>query len=518
VFLVVDQMRADYVERFRSDWRGGFHRFLTEGAWFRDAAYPYLGTVTCAGHATIATGAFPHTHGIFQNGWWDRARERVVTCTEDASARAIGYELRATGGDSAHQLLGPTLADEIRRQRSGRVVSLSLKDRSAIMLAGRAGDAVTWMSSDAANWITSSAFTSTPVPAVQAFVDANPVEKDYGKTWSRTLADAAYREPDDGLAEAPPPGWTRTFPHVLGSFSGHPDAEFRAQWERSPYADAYLGRFAAALVESLQLGKHEGVDVLAVGFSTPDLVGHAFGPQSQETRDIYVHLDETLGRLLDRLDSLVGRDQYVAALTGDHGVTDIPEQAVQARRDAGRINGRGLVDIVEQRAQAILGPGRYVAALSGTDVYFQSGIYQRLKRKPAALDQIVAGLATRPGIAKVFRSEQLKGRVSAADPDLRAAALSFVSGRSGDLIIVPKPGWIMSATGTTHGSATADDQRVPVLLMGRGIRPGEYFLPVTPADIAPTLAALCGMTMAKAEGHPLRAAMAGVTATSPAHR
>jgi predicted AlkP superfamily pyrophosphatase or phosphodiesterase len=515
VILVVDQMRADYVDRFKTEWRGGFHRLLTDGAWFRQAAYPYLGTVTCAGHATVATGAFPHTHGIIHNGWWDRAEGRVVTCTEDPAVTDLGYgSVTAKGGDSAHQLLLPTLADELRTQRSAHVVSLSLKDRSAVMLAGHGADVVVWMSNDLNGWVTSTAFTTAPVPAVESFIEANRVDADYGKTWTRLLPDADYREPDDAVGEAPPAGWTRTLPHVLTGAAGRPDSQFHAQWERSPYADAYLGRFAASLTQSLQLGRHQGTDVLAVSFSSPDLVGHAFGPRSQETHDMYAHLDRTIGQLLDGLDALVGRDHYVVALTSDHSVSDIPEQALKNGQPAGRITSRALIDVAEQRAQVTLGSGKYVAALSGTDLYFAPGAYQKLRATSGALLYVLAGLTAHPGVSRVFRTEQLTDRPPAADAERRAAALSYMNGRSGDLVIVPKPGWMMAATGTTHGSASADDQRVPILMMGPGIKPGEYSTPATPADIAPTLAALCGVTMTKAEGRPLVEAMSHPAATS----
>jgi predicted AlkP superfamily pyrophosphatase or phosphodiesterase len=500
-------MRADYVDRFRGEWHGGFHRLLADGAWFRQAAYPYLETVTCSGHATIATGAFPRTHGIVQNSWWDRAVGHVVTCTEDPTARNVGYAVTAKGGDSAHRLLLPTLADELRRQRSAHVVSLSLKNRSAVMLAGRGGDVVAWLSADLDGWITSSAYAAAPVPAARAFIEANPIDADYGKTWSRLLPDADYSEPDDGLGEAAPEGWTPRFPHVLASLGGRADAKFHALWQRSPYADDYLVRFAASLVQSVQLGRHEGIDLLAVSFSTPDLVGHAFGPRSHEVHDIYARLDRSLGDLLEVLDRFVGRDQYVVALTADHGVADIPEQAAQAGRTAGRISSRALVDIVEQRAQAALGPGTYVAALVGNDVYFQPGIYEKLRASSGALVYVMAGLTGQPGISRVFRADALE-RATAGDPELRAAALSYVAGRSGDLVIVLKPGWMMAAAGTTHGSSSAEDQRVPILFMGRGIRHGEYVTPATPADIAPTLAALSGVTLSKAEGRVLREATA----------
>ena len=502
VVIVVDQMRADYVDRFNGEWTAGLKRMVTQGAWFQQAAYPYLTTVTCAGHATISTGSFPHTHGIFQNAWWDRDARKQMTCTEDPRIGDVGYGVTVTGGDSPHRLLVPTFGDQMRDRRQAHVVSLSLKARSAIMLGGHGGDAITWLTESLDGWETSSVYSEKGVPAVKAFVDANPVAADFGKTWERSLPASSYSGPDDGLGEAPPQGWTRSFPHALNGTAGTVDGTYYAQWERSPFADAYLGRFAAALVQSLKLGTHDGTDVLAVSFSSPDLVGHAFGPRSHEIQDMYTHLDKTIGALFDRLDAIVGKGRWVAGLSADHGVTPIPEQLVAEGKDAGRIAGSAMVDAIEQVLKPALGEGRHVTVLNTNDIYFEPGVYDRILQKKQLAGAVISTIAARPGVQRVFRSEELKGAASSKDPLLRAAALSYVPGRSGDLIFAAKPGWMISVGGTTHGSATADDQRVPILLLGPGVKAGKYQDAASPADLAPTLAMLSGLTM-KAEGHPL---------------
>ena len=497
VLIVVDQMRADYVDRFGPDWTGGLHRLAADGAWFQQAAYPYLTTVTCAGHATISTGAFPHTHGVFQNAWWDREAGRQMTCTQDPKATALTYGGTAAHGDSAWRLEVPTFTDEMREQRRAHVVSLSLKDRSAIMLGGHGGDAVTWLTNALDGWVTSSAFSSTGVPAVKAFVDANPLDgrlrQDVG---SRCCRADHYTGADDAPGEAPPPGWTRSFPHVVADAT---------QWERSPFADAYLGRFAASLVESFHLGTHETTDVLAVSFSSPDLVGHAFGPRSHEIQDMYAHLDVTIGALFARLDELVGKGRGVVALTADHGVTPVPEQLVAEGKDAGRISGVAMAEAIERVVRPALGDGRHVAAVAGNDIYFDPGVYEKIRETPALLDSVLKALAAMPAVEHVFQSEQLRGAAAAASGDrlLRAAALSYAPGRSGDLIVALKPGWVEIAAGATHGSANPDDQRVPILFYGHGVKPGKYQQAASPADVTPTLAKIAGITMPKAEGHAL---------------
>jgi predicted AlkP superfamily pyrophosphatase or phosphodiesterase len=502
VLLVVDQMRADYVDKFNGEWTGGLKRMATEGAWFQQAAYPYLTTVTCAGHATIATGSFPHVHGVFQNSWWDRDTRKQVLCNEDPRVKDVFYGTAVPAGDSGFRLQVPTLADVVRSQRKGKVVTLALKDRSAIMLAGHGGDAVTWLSSAMDGWVTSPVFSEQPVPAVKAFIDANPIAADFGKIWEKILPAASYTGSDEGLAEATPQGWTRSFPHVLNGANNAVDATYFAQWERSPFADAYVGRFAASLVKALELGKHEGTDVLGVSFSTPDMVGHAFGPRSHEVRDLYAHLDRTIGALFDALDAAVGKGQWVVGLSADHGVTPIPEQLVAEGKDAGRVSGGAIIDAVNQALLPALGQGRHVTALSTNDLYFEPGVYDKVRRTPAAISAAIAAIMSRPGVLRVFRSEDVRGAEKSNDPLLRAAALSYFPGRSGDLILAMKPGWMISAGGTTHGSANPDDQRVPVMFYGAGIKAGKYQDAATPADVAPTLAAILGLSL-KAEGHAL---------------
>jgi hypothetical protein len=445
VIIVVDQMRADYVDRFNGEWTGGLKRMVTQGAWFQQAAYPYLTTVTCAGHATIATGSFPHTHGVFQNAWWDREARRQMTCTQDPKATNIGYGVAVTGGDSAYRLQVPTFTDQMRTARQAHVAAISLKDRSAVMLAGHGGDAVAWLTNTLDGWESSTVYSETPVPAIKAFVEANPIAGDFGKTWDRMLPAASYSGPDDGMGEAPPQGWTRSFPHPLNGASGKADGTFFAQWERSPFADAYLGRFAA---------------------------------------------------------SLVGRERWVVGLSSDHGVTAIPEQLVAEGKDGGRIDGGGIYNAIEDVLHPVMTQGRHVTAISTNDIYFEPGVYDTIRKSRELTAKVRGAIEARPGVQRVFLSEEIRDGAKSNDPLVRAAALSYFPGRSGDIVFAPKPGWMISTAGTTHGSATPDDQRVPIMFLGAGIKAGKYQEAATPADIAPTLAAIVGLSM-KAEGHAL---------------
>src|SRR5438552_6417128 len=214
VVIVVDQMRADYIEKFRGQWSDGLKRLVEHGAWFREAAYPYAATETCVGHATISTGAFPATHGIIANAWWDRDSQKMVTCTFDPNVTNLAYAGgSATGGDSAWRMRLPAFSDELRFQSGGstRVVTFSLKARAAVTMGGHKADAVTWF--DNGSWITSSAYGS--MPFIEDFVKAHAMKADYGKTWELSLPKSEYWYDEKATGAETAEGWELTFPHML---------------------------------------------------------------------------------------------------------------------------------------------------------------------------------------------------------------------------------------------------------------------------------------------------------------
>ncbi len=518
VLLVVDQMRGDYVDKFLGQWTGGLKRLVEEGAWFRDAAYPYAATETCVGHATISTGAFPATHGMVANAWWDRKDQKMVTCTADPdpSVKNTGYAgATPQGADTAWRMAVPSFAEELKFQTSGatRVVTFSLKARAAITMAGHKADAATWF--DGGSWVTSSAYGTLPFLEEQS--KSHPAKADFGKTWSLSLPESAYWYGEKALGAVPPGGWDLTFPHPLRGKSGvgEPDPDFYNQWASSPYADTALTDLAEKTVDALNLGKAAGTDFLAVSYSTVDYVGHEFGPRSREIQDILVRLDKDLSNLFAHLDAKVGRGNYVVALTADHGVVPVPEDMQRTGADAGLLHLPELQERIEKALEAFKYPKPAVASVSGSDVYFAPSVYDKLQHDPAAMQAVLDAALEQPGVAAVYRAEELRDRPATESPMHRAFAYSYFPGRSGDLFILPKPYWLLDGTptgkqrsyGTGHGVPYNYDQHVPLLLMGFGIQPGQYFQPVTPADIAPTFAVLCGITLSSRDGHALAEAL-----------
>jgi predicted AlkP superfamily pyrophosphatase or phosphodiesterase len=519
VMLVVDQMRGDYVDKFLGQWRGGLRRLVEEGAWFRDAAYPYAATETCVGHTTISTGALPATHGMIANAWWDRETQKMVTCTWDPKAKNAGYAgVSVKGGDTAWRMAVPAFAEELKFQTGGatRVVTFSLKARAAITMAGHKADAVTWFDGGTGAWTTSNVYGT--LPFIDDYAKAHPVKADYGKTWSLSLPESAYGYDEKATGAVPPEGWNLTFPHPLrGKAAGsEPDEEFYEEWATSPFADTYLTQLAETAVDSLGMGKGGRTDFLGVSYSTVDYVGHAYGPRSREIQDILVRLDGDLAELFAHLDRKVGRDNYVVALSADHGVVPIPEDMQKTGADAGLLRIPELQERMEKALEPFSFGKPAIARISSSDVYFSPGVYDRLKSDSAAMKAVMEAAISQPGVAEVFRAEELRNRPATQNPLLSAMAASYFPGRSGDLFIVPKAYWLMDSTpagkardyGTSHGTPWNYDQHVPLLLMGSGVQTGEYHGNVTPADIAPTLASLCGITLAPRDGRVLAEALA----------
>jgi predicted AlkP superfamily pyrophosphatase or phosphodiesterase len=510
-------MRGDYIARYGSQWTGGLRRLVDGGAWFRRAAYPYLTNVTCVGHATVSTGAFPRTHGLVGNAWFDRDLGRSTGCTFDPGLTTISYASPVAGGEGPSRIRAATLADELRAQMPvpARVVTMSIKERTAITLAGHRADAATWFNPAAGGFVTSSAYTSAPVPFVTAFTKANPVTADLGKVWTRMLPAGRYLFADAGRGEKPPAFWSAEFPHALEAKGEVPDAQFFEAWESSPFSDDYLGRLAIASVDALKLGQGTGTDFLGISFSALDLVGHDFGPTSHEVQDTLARLDRTIGALLDHLDRTAGAGNYVIALTADHGVAPIPEQAAAFGIDAGRLDAALVRQAAQTALASALGPGSYVVRSQYSDLILEPDVVEKLRRDPRALDQVLRALRAVPGVAAAFFAEQLDAHAAAGERYAHAALLSYYPGRSGDVIVMPQPYWFFVAadgtaqpgSATSHGTMYGYDQKVPIILFGKGVKPGEYARVVTPADIAPTLAYLCGVTLAHADGEILGEAL-----------
>lgn len=503
VLLMVDQMRADYIDRYGDQWNSGLRRLLTEGAWFREADYPFANTVTCSGHASVSTGTLPSVHGMIQNSWYDREFGRVVACADDPAAFNLSYGKPVSDGESGFRLLVPTVGDELRAQLSPtpRIVSLSLKARTAATLGGKHPDAIAWVSDQGA-WTTSTAYGGL-VPEIEKYVATHPVEQQLWSVWDRTLPKSDYRFDERALGVRGDPS-TTTFPHVIRSWD---------DWQESPLADEYLTRMSLDVVQHMKLGGAGRTDMLSIGYSVLDQVGHDFGPNSHEVQDVLVRLDRSVGELLTGLDRIVGRGNYLVALTSDHGVAPTPERSRAVGLDAQRLPGATVTDAAQRAIASVLGRGKYVRRMVNSEIYLEDGVLDALGAQGGPIEKVRQALLSVEGVAAVYMRSDFTPERLAADPVAQKVANSFFPSRSGDIFVIAKPYWLVNNNLTAnHGTPYRYDTHVPVVLMGPGIKAGEYLEPVTPLDIAPTLAHLAGITLPFTQGHLLTAALAVPTA------
>ncbi|HUR94713.1 MAG TPA: alkaline phosphatase family protein [Gemmatimonadales bacterium] len=494
VIIAVDQLRADQIDRFRPSFTSnGFKLFLDRGARFASARYEHAVTETCPGHAVILTGSYAMVNGIVANDWYDRKLGRAVYCAEDTAVALVG----ATGpGRSPRALLAETVGDVLKTQTAGRsrVVTVSAKDRSAIMLGGGQADAAYWI--DGTAFVTSTYYRSALPAWVRRFNASGAFARRIGGRWDRVMPASGYTAMgrDDEPAERVVDGLGRTFPHPLGTL----DALMH-----SPMLDEVVAEFAMHAVDAEELGRDTVPDILGISFSATDMVGHTFGPDSHEIMDDILRLDRTLARLFAFLDRKVGLAHVVIVLTADHGVAPMPELMTRGRAGVSpkRLDPGVVAAAVNRALTRSYGPAPAPGwiAYHGPPLVNLNQAALRAHRVTMEAAESVARAAIRsvPGVHDAVTGTELgrHGLPAQSGKPLADAVRSFFPGRGGDLYYFLEPYWLATteSTGTGHGSIWPYDQQVPLLWVGPGIVPSPRRGAATVADIAPTLSALLGL-------------------------
>jgi predicted AlkP superfamily pyrophosphatase or phosphodiesterase len=521
LLIVVDQFRYDYLERFNDLFvSNGFKRLMRDGASWTQSNYDHIPTYTAPGHATMMTGAYPAESGIVGNEWPDRATGRRVSSVSDTTVTLLGGGQNEVAS-SPRRLMSSTVGDELRLATNDRskVIGISVKDRSAILPAGRHANAAYWFSTNSGSMVSSTYYFAEMPAWVTAFNSTRPADKFFKTKWERLLPESEYLK--RAGADSPTwenignqPGDTNAFPHTVTGGATTADRAFYNALDYTPFINDLLLAFSQQAITSEQLGQDDDTDVLSVSFSANDYVGHRFGPYSQEAMDITLRVDRQIGSLLDFVDSKVGLANTLVVFTADHGVSPIPEHAGALGLGGARLKAPDVLGAINAAISAKYNPqnktpdptadylfkndrGTTADSFMNSNLYFN---YAALKRDGVSLDEItqLAGEAalTVPGISRYFTRSQLqRGATSITDPIERRAIHGFYPPRSGDLVLIPDPYKYLGETITaTHGSPYFYDTNVPTIIMGAGVTPGRYYEAATPADIAPTLCALLAIT------------------------
>ncbi|HEY6218312.1 MAG TPA: alkaline phosphatase family protein [Pyrinomonadaceae bacterium] len=513
LLIVVDQFRYDYLERFGDLFvPNGIKRLMRDGASWTQSNYDHMPTYTAPGHGTMMTGAYPAESGIIGNEWLDRASGKRITSVTDESVKVLGGGPTEIGS-SPSRLMASTVGDEMRLATNDRakVIGISVKDRSAILPAGRHANAAYWFSTSTGN-MESSTYYFKQLPAwVNIFNSARPADKYFGARWERLLPEKEYLRragPDSPPWEAVTArGDTNAFPHVITGGAAGPGTDFYWALDASPFTNEVLLSFTEQAITNEQLGQDDDTDVLTVSFSANDYVGHRYGPYSQELMDSVLRVDQDIAKLLDFVDAHVGLANTLIAFTADHGVAPIPEHAAALGLGGARIQANDLFTTIGKALSVRYPHDDYLLRfkegnttrewLINSNLYFN---YDALRRDNVNVDEfsqaVCAAALTVPGIARCFtRIQLMRGAISITDPIERRALHGFYPARSGDAVLVTDPFKYLADTITaTHGTPYSYDTHVPMIIMGPGINAGRYLEAASPTDIAPTLAALLRIT------------------------
>ena len=488
VVVVIDQFRSDYLNRFNDRFLpaagkngdvGGFRYLMSKGAYYPLAHFDVLQNMTCPGHATILTGSYPSRSGIPINDWYDRGRGKMRYCVEDDQ-----------DGISPRQLQGSTVGDELKNAGyPGKVVTLALKDRAAVLLGGHRSDLTFWVGEDG-KWTTSKYYA----PELPAWLTAEnaKIEKGFGKivAWTQAKERTGYSDKRD-----------HDFSKIttLGKFESL----------ESPYGVQLTTDGAVAALKSMNLGHSKTTDLLAVSYSTHDLEGHHVGPNAPEMEDLTVAEDASIAQLINAVRKSVpgGLKNVVFALTADHGVAPQVDYMTASKSDAGFIDAKKLADSAEEDLSKAFGKRKYIAAVESFNFYFTPEALDHVKRADLE-NRVKFVFAQAAGVAHVFSlSDYLNGNLPVGE-DERQVHHQYIPGKSGDIVIIPKPFWYESGKPATHMTGYSYDRTVPLILSGPHLRAGVFSEDANVVDLAPTLSFLLGvLPPAQSEGRVLSEAI-----------
>lgn len=496
VGIMVDQMRWDYLYRFYERYgSGGFKRMLNEGFSAENTYINYVASVTAIGHASVYTGSVPAIHGMAGNDFIDQSTGRTVYCVEDTTVSTVGSGTVVAGQMSPRNLLSTTVTDELRLATNFRskVISVASKDRGSILPGGHSANAAYWYDEDTGNWVTSTYYMNALPAWVSNFNAQKHHEKYLKQDWNTLYPINTYVQStkDDTRYEGRFSGMTSsTFPVRTSEMSG----SWNTLITSTPYGSSLTLDLARAAVENEGLGADPITDFLAVSISSPDYIGHQFGPNSIEVEDTYLRLDRDLATFFTYLDTKVGKGNYTVFLTADHAVQHNAGFMLDNKINAGvfqtSANMRELNTLLENEFKikgAIRSFSNYQVSLNYAAIEAGKGSVAAIKTK--AIDF----LKKKEGVA--FAVDMDEAQTTNIPAKYRERIINgYNRERSGVIQIILKPAWYSGSgtapTGATHGTLSPDDTHIPFVLMGWGIKHGKTNTSHNITDIAPTISGL----------------------------
>lgn len=506
VGMMVDQMRWDYLYKYQNRYtEGGFKRLIREGFSCENTLIDYSPTITACGHTCVYTGSVPAVHGIVGNGWYERTLSKEVGCVDDETVNLVGATQGGTG-QSPHNNLATTITDQLRIATNfqSKTVGVAIKDRASILPAGHAATAAFWYNGHDGNFVTSTYYMKELPEWAKRFNEKKVVDEYYKNDWNTlfpietyTLStgdDKAYENTSNG--EAKP-----VFPRNLKQFIGKNYGAVRT----TPYGNTLTFDFAKAAIEGYNLGGGKVTDFLAVSFSSPDAIGHTYGPNSIEIEDNYLRLDRELAAFFSYLDKRFGKGNYLYFITADHGVSESPGFYLENKMPSGAIEDKDFSKAINDGLSEKYGVEKPVLSFANYQLYMNWEVFDKKGINRADVGRTIKQILLKaPGIANVLESEAL-GTAPVPDHIKNMLIKGYNVKRSGDFVVIPQPTWKGgNIKGATHGTWYPYDAHIPLVWMGWKIKPGYTNRVTGMTDIAPTVAALLHIQMPSgAIGEPI---------------
>ena len=506
VLIIIDQFRYDFLQRFEDLYvEDGFRRFMDHGAWMQDARFSHVHASTSPGHSVLTSGTYAHKTGMVNNSWYNRSRGVFQPSLVDPESHILGKEPTENGRASTRQLKGSSLADELRMatRYRGKAISISLKDYSAMISAGKLG-APYWFEASLGR-ITSSSYFMDDLPGwVKRFNDRKLPDQSFGRKWERLMPEQLYLDragPDVREGEEDNRNSGITFPHVTKGGLDAPGPRYWNAFKHTPWSTDYQLEFSRQAIIEEELGQDDIPDVLVICLSANDYIGHDFGPFSQEAMDATLRTDRQLADFFAFLDDRVGLEQTLLVLTADHGVLALPEQLRLEGLEAGRAGPEPLTALVEEALDGLHGDEDWVEHLAESGLYLNYDAIARHGLSHAEVEKTAAeAIVAHPAVWRAYTRHHIERRQLPESDLTKAVYHSFHTENSGDVMLVATPFYLLlgeygSATvGTSHGWPHEYDLHVPVMFLGPWIAPGRYRHRVDTADITPTISNLLRIT------------------------
>ena len=476
VIMVFDQFRGDFLERYYDEFGpDGFRMLMNRGAYFNNCNYNYANLKTAPGHATIGTGAYTAGHGILTNAWWDPRLNRSVQSVEDGNTKFLGINSDAPAA-SPRNLLADTIGDELKLATQGRarVFGVSFKDRSAILPVGYSANAAYWIDNQTGAWVTSTYYMQQLPEWVARFNASGTREKYLNREWKDTTGNLFRTTAPNKDAKG----------NVVSYYSNVGG---------TPFGNDYELDFVRELIRQEKLGTGPVTDLLSISFSANDIMGHDFGPDSPQSRAMILAMDRQVAGFFRELDKQFGLANVWIAISADHGISPVPEEAAKFRIPAVNFDGNKFEDKLNQIiGRKVNRPGKYVLDMYFPIVFLSEEAFVAANYSEADGERIAGEAMVEAGMRGFFTKTQLaKGDVPATMMGKKFA--NSYSPHAGWYVMGVSPPFMVRGDGSDHALPYSYDSHVPLAFMGAPFRAGRYVGEAEPVDLAVTLSVLLGL-------------------------